>query len=190
METIQKKKLAAWTLKTVIMLIVTGFIYSAGTYAQSDKTDVNSPNLLFNVPAGWNYSTAVNGTVTYTNPDKNLYMSVYPYRGMTSSEAMTPATSRRDLLKAFMDDNNWTIDNTTYTPFYMNGMEGVYTTGHTTIDGKDYTGYVYYGNDKNFPDRSYYYYLYTPTSNWDSGQTALQKLYGDLRYDPNKMLMK
>ena len=179
------KNLKALGLKAIIVLFVTGFFFAAGINAQNDNA--SGSYLMFSAPNAWVTTNNANGSTTYKSPDNISYVTIYPYRGTTSSESITPSGTRRELLAKYLSDNNWTADNSTYTPFYINGLEGVYTTAHTTIDGNNYTGYVYYGNDKEFPDRSYYYYLYTPTSNWETNQSDLQKLLMDLRYTPHKM---
>lgn len=157
-------------LTALLAFLIIALFASASIYAQSN------PNLYFNVPEGWTKST-VNGMTSYTSPDYSYTLIVQPFTPTASIDYTS-----RTALENFLKDSKWTSDNPSYTPVTVGNWNGYYTTAHTTLNGKDVTGYTYYIYDPNTPNTGYYYYMYSPTSSWKTSQSEMTNLLSTATY--------
>ncbi|CAN5477375.1 hypothetical protein BH10BAC5_BH10BAC5_28670 [soil metagenome] len=163
-------------LAAVLVILIAALFASATIYAQTERPDLLKSSLMFNVPSDWKVST-VNGMTSYTSPDYSYTLVVTPY---TTTSASTDYTSQSNL-EYFLNNYKWTSDKT-YNPYTFDTWKGYNTVAHTSIDGKDFTGYVYYMYDPSTPGKGYYYYMYTPTSSWEKSQVEIQNIVNSVKY--------
>lgn len=152
-------------------------IVSSVKYTQPQTP--TSSSLMFDLPLGWSSNVSSDGVTTYTSPDYSYSIVVSPY---SSNSATTDYTSQSNL-DYFLQTGKWTAESA-YNPYKYDNWMGYNTVAHTNLNGQDVTGYVNYGYDPNNPGRGYYYYIYTPSSKWTTGQAEMQKLMNSAKYVP------
>lgn len=156
-------------------------LLSSARYGNVDPgVEASAKNsLLFSLPSGWTSTTTSDGITKYYSPDNSYTLIVSPYTSTSTSDYTSQA-----VLENFLKDSKWTAESA-YDPYSIdNNWKGYSTAAHSTINGTDVTGYVYYGYDPNNPGRGYYYYMYTPSTSWKTNAAEMQKLMNSARYNP------